>query len=406
MAEETVRRELRFDVSSLSDRRETPSGGIVVKARIARTGIQIYRNDDGSVRRELRLPEEVFHPDAMASFEDATLTVDHPGKLVNPETWEGTAVGHVRNVRPDGDRFLAADLHVNAGRAIGLIKADKLKELSCGYTCRAERTAGTYDGQPHDVIQRDIRGNHLAMGPAGWARGGPELRMRMDAGSWIGDLDEPSYLPPPMGDEAKEKGSGGGSGGGASPPTPPAKTTTDAERDGEVAALRAENERLRKEKTDRDEGTRRDADATRFDAAVKARVALEREAAPILGKDARLDGKSDDAIRREVIAKLEPELELPSATTDSGGGFVLGAYRAVVRRNDRVKDAYVELADVTAPGAQREDGEGGGDDDDDEDDGVKKAQDAMVQRMKDRSKGKTDRSNYDRSAKDGKGGRK
>jgi hypothetical protein len=43
-----------------------------------------------------------------------------------------------------------------------LIESGK-KELSCGYRCKYEFTPGTFEGEAYDAIQRDIRGNHLAL---------------------------------------------------------------------------------------------------------------------------------------------------------------------------------------------------------------------------------------------------
>ena len=49
----------------------------------------------------------------------------------------------------------------------GLIESGK-KELSCGYRCTYERADGiTPDGQPYQYIQRNIRGNHLALVDSG-----------------------------------------------------------------------------------------------------------------------------------------------------------------------------------------------------------------------------------------------
>lgn len=47
------------------------------------------------------------------------------------------------------------------------------KELSCGYRCRYEYAPGTYDGIDYDYVQRDIRGNHLALVENG--RMGPDV---------------------------------------------------------------------------------------------------------------------------------------------------------------------------------------------------------------------------------------
>jgi hypothetical protein len=47
------------------------------------------------------------------------------------------------------------------------------KELSIGYRCRYHIISGTYNGEPYDVIQTDIRGNHLALVEEG--RAGPDV---------------------------------------------------------------------------------------------------------------------------------------------------------------------------------------------------------------------------------------
>jgi len=40
---------------------------------------------------------------------------------------------------------------------------DGKRELSCGYRCTYDMTSGVFDGEKYDAIQRDIRGNHLAL---------------------------------------------------------------------------------------------------------------------------------------------------------------------------------------------------------------------------------------------------
>lgn len=41
--------------------------------------------------------------------------------------------------------------------------ANGKKELSCGYFCKYDLTSGEYEGQHYDAIQRDLRGNHIAL---------------------------------------------------------------------------------------------------------------------------------------------------------------------------------------------------------------------------------------------------
>jgi len=57
--------------------------------------------------------------------------------------------------------------------AMSNLIANGKKELSCGYRCRYEKSSGTFNGEPYDYVQRDIRGNHLALVENG--RMGPKV---------------------------------------------------------------------------------------------------------------------------------------------------------------------------------------------------------------------------------------
>lgn len=53
------------------------------------------------------------------------------------------------------------------------------KELSAGYFCKYDLTSGEYEGEHYDAIQRDLRGNHIALVENG--RMGHDVRV-MDSG--------------------------------------------------------------------------------------------------------------------------------------------------------------------------------------------------------------------------------
>ena len=57
--------------------------------------------------------------------------------------------------------------------AMANLIANGKKELSCGYRCRYEYAPGVYNGVEYDYVQRDIRGNHLALVENG--RMGPDV---------------------------------------------------------------------------------------------------------------------------------------------------------------------------------------------------------------------------------------
>ncbi len=168
----------RIDRGSLRPPEILPGGRLRVDAYLTRTGVFIYRNPDGTEFRELRPAEEVFHGDSMNSFVLAPLTDDHPMEAVTPANAKEHAVGSVgESIRRDGD-YLAASLVVWHEATIAAMREGK-REVSCGYSCDLEMTPGEYNGERYDAIQRNIRGNHVAIVDVG--RAGSDVRVRMDA---------------------------------------------------------------------------------------------------------------------------------------------------------------------------------------------------------------------------------
>ena len=158
----------------------TPEGFLVARVPVTSIGVFQYRNDDGTTRRELRLPEEVFAPESMDSLKCKPLTLNHPDvKIVTPENIEGLQVGSVgSDVTGDSYRVYVT-LSATKQDAISAIRAGTNRGLSCGYNCDIEWTSGTWLGMPYDCIQRNIRYNHVALVPAG--RAGDDAQIRMDS---------------------------------------------------------------------------------------------------------------------------------------------------------------------------------------------------------------------------------
>lgn len=166
-----------------SDRTYTDEGFLVLPARIARTGIQEYyafemglsdRKPD-EVVRVYRPADEVFSEDSLKSFANKPLTDDHPPELVDSSNFRKYAVGHSGpQVSQDG-MFATAILHFTDAEAIKKIESGKV-ELSNGYKSDIEWTSGvTPDGEQYDAIQRNIRGNHIALVVKG--RCGPSCKV-------------------------------------------------------------------------------------------------------------------------------------------------------------------------------------------------------------------------------------
>lgn len=154
-------------------------------AFISRSGIQLYKNEDGSPRREYRPPEEVFHADSLASLAGATVTRGHAG-AINTANWRRHAIGVASDLPPakqsvNGEDFVAGSLVIHDGAALAEIDAGGLAEVSAGYTAEVVETPGvTPSGEKYDAVQTNVRYNHVAIGPRGWARAGREARLRLD----------------------------------------------------------------------------------------------------------------------------------------------------------------------------------------------------------------------------------
>ncbi|MBA3833605.1 MAG: DUF2213 domain-containing protein [Chthoniobacterales bacterium] len=164
----------------LSKAARTTLGGARVPATLTRTGVLKYRQGDGTVRRELRLPEEVFHADSLESLRGAAVTVGHPyeiGGLLDAGTFRKFTVGHTEDVRQDGKSFVAGNLVVQDGKTADAIDRGELSEVSLGYQCRMDATPGIWNGEPYDAIQRGITYNHVALLAPGRSRADVGLRL-------------------------------------------------------------------------------------------------------------------------------------------------------------------------------------------------------------------------------------
>jgi hypothetical protein len=302
----------RFDfVGKLDGRTELGDGSVRFTARLTRIGVFDYGD-----HKELRIEDEVFKEASMASFRGLTVTDGHKA-FVDPKNWKSVAMGHVGDdVRRDGD-FLVASIVVKDAGMLKRIDDAKARgestELSMGYVVNLDATPGRTDkGEEYDAIQRDIVGNHAALGPQDWGRAGSSVKL----------LDGAAYAPAEM-------------------TTPVLRTdapiNTDAadlvaaradaeavrkERDAARADLAAANKRAdsaeaerdaaRKEATDaKAEAAKVKTDATEgADARIDARLELLDAARAVLPKDFVFKGKTDKEIRVAVITKVDPNVKL------------------------------------------------------------------------------------------------
>ena len=166
--------EQRFDSIPLSDTYFTPEGYLIDNPILTRVGIFEYHNPDGTIRRELRLPEEVFAAESLASYKGKPVILTHEAGLVDVDNVQQEHIGTILSEGiQDGDD-VRAQIVIHDAESLDY----GLRELSLGYTQTPDETPGVWNGQPYDAIQRNIQINHLALVEK--ARAGEQARLNID----------------------------------------------------------------------------------------------------------------------------------------------------------------------------------------------------------------------------------
>lgn len=339
----------------------TPSGGLKVRGRLSRTGVQVYHRPDGSEVRELRPEEEVFSADALASFRGAPLTDLHPSGAVTPETFQDVARGHIGDdVARDGE-FVAATIYVQDADLIRAVQDGTRRELSAGYQVDLEEASGELAGERFDRIQRNIRGNHVAALPPGAGRAGPEVALRLDSSDNAivdtvarGGREDCRMITIRIdGVDYQIEGPG-------AEPLRQALERRDATRDAELTEATTAREQAQtalEEATGRADAAEArvaelEAPAT-LEAAAEARAALVLDARTILRDDARdFSGKTAAQIMAEALGEDVPA----DASEDYLRGAFTVALKAARADGDQRVD-HLDVARVDAVVASRTDAE-------------------------------------------------
>jgi len=323
---------IRFDASRFSKTRITDEGYLETEAVATRTGIFLYRNHDGSIKKELRHPDNVFKADSLNSLKMIPITDGHPdGKLVNSKSAKSLQIGYVgENIRVDG-KFIRVPLTITDSDAVEKIKRGK-NQLSLGYTANVVDEAGEYNGREYDSKQTDIKYNHLAI--CSLARAGADASIKLDEGEAI-QLDDEKLddektdnidkktkenIKPKRGNSMK-KIMLDGIEYEASPEVVNAYTKSQAKVDeltaenekskGTIDGLKEENTNL-KTKVDEFDKTLNE----KVQAFVKERVAVVDAAKPILDKETKYDEMSILDIKKAVITKVSKNAKLDDASKD------------------------------------------------------------------------------------------
>lgn len=153
----------------VTSREMTEEGFLKAPAFVARAGVQDYMAYElglpGDPMRRVGVyrPEaEVFSQESLATYENKDITDDHPEDFINAENYSETTRGQVTSKGiKDGD-MVRINVIIKDKKAIDALTGGK-SALSAGYYCEYVSESGTFDGKPYELVQKDIRINHVAL---------------------------------------------------------------------------------------------------------------------------------------------------------------------------------------------------------------------------------------------------
>ena len=178
MDEPKLKRVRRLDSIKLDQNDKTyftNEGYLIDHPILTSCGIFEYTNPDGSIRRELRLPEHVFAEESLKTYKGKPIIITHEAGVVNKGNVDREQIGTIlTDGYQDGDD-VRAEIIIHDTDAM---KECGLKELSLGYNLDLIEEPGTWNGEPYDAIQTNIAINHLALVAS--ARAGEQARLNID----------------------------------------------------------------------------------------------------------------------------------------------------------------------------------------------------------------------------------
>lgn len=155
----------------MSAKNEDENGYVTIARNpITRAGVFQYMGETlpdgepGKVYGVYRPLEELTRPETIESFKGLPIVNDHEmlGEGYERGAEERGVHGSILESIEVVGRDVLAPLRIFSRALKSLIDSGK-KGLSLGYRCRFEKSAGVFEGMRYDYIQRDIRGNHLAL---------------------------------------------------------------------------------------------------------------------------------------------------------------------------------------------------------------------------------------------------
>lgn len=306
---------------------------------LTRSGVFIYKDGKGGIRRELRRDEDVFHADSLASYRNKPITKGHPGK-VNADNVKSHQIGTVTTPGRQDGANVVADTVIHDPR---VIKQDGWKELSVGYSVELIETPGEHNGEKYDAIQTNIRVNHLAVVPKGRAG---NARLTLDAADAVTKTDDEEDSPTMTLVKVRLDS---GLEYEAAPEVEQALKTSRADAD--KAKVEADKQTARADAAEADKKKLEEgAEKIKQDARTEALSRVKLEAQAKTHKVEVKQDMDDNAIRSAVIKAIRGDADL----TDKSDAYIEAAYDIAIADTSKRSDAAAEQRKATTQTKQDE----------------------------------------------------
>lgn len=165
----------RYDSVPLNATYFTDEGYLIDHPIVTTCGVFEYTNKDGSTRKELRLPEEVFARKSLESYKGKPVIITHNAGVVNKDNVADEIIGTILGNGYKDGKDVRAEIIIHETEKL---KSCGLRALSLGYNLELDETPGEWHGEHYDAIQRNIEINHLAL--VAEARAGDNARLNLD----------------------------------------------------------------------------------------------------------------------------------------------------------------------------------------------------------------------------------
>jgi uncharacterized protein len=154
-----------IDTSGWTEIKDNPISKVGVFQYLGKTFRDLPGIDAGKIYNVYRPQEELSNPETIDSFKLIPWIDDH--EMIGPNEKTPAEKKGISGVIGENVYFeypyLKGNLKIFSDEMQEKIDRQGKKELSPGYRALYRLESGVYDGKPYDVVQYNIRGNHLAL---------------------------------------------------------------------------------------------------------------------------------------------------------------------------------------------------------------------------------------------------